>query len=288
MDQKTKKAILKAQKTELTEYFVYKKLVKRVKDEENRAILIQVAEDEKKHHDIWEKYSGKKVKPNRFMLWVYYIVSRIFGLTFGLKLMERGERAAQLNYGKLSKEIPEAKEIEADENKHELKLLNLINEEKLKYAGSIVLGLNDALVELTGALAGITFALQDVDMVAVVGLITGIAAALSMAASEYLSIKTDDSTLKPLKASLYTGITYLITVLFLVFPYLILANPFVALAWTLINAILIILIFTFYISVTKDFSFKHRFAEMASISLGIAIISFGIGFLIRILFNIDI
>ena len=49
--------------------------------------------------------------------------------------------------------------------------------------GSVVLGLNDELVEFTGALAGFTLALSDHRLIALTGSITGIAAALSMASS---------------------------------------------------------------------------------------------------------
>lgn len=62
---------------------------------------------------------------------------------------------------------------------------------RLSYMSSVVLGLNDALVEFTGALAGFTLALNEPRLVALTGSITGVAAALSMAASEYLSTKSD-------------------------------------------------------------------------------------------------
>jgi VIT1/CCC1 family predicted Fe2+/Mn2+ transporter len=288
MKEETKKMILKAQKNEITEYLIYKKLAGKVKDNGNKEIMIQIAEDEKKHYDMFKEHSETEVKPNKIMVWFYYLTARVFGLAFGLKLMEKGEELAQINYDKLSNEIPEAKDIEKDENRHEMKLLNMIREEKLSYVGSIVLGLSDALVELTGALAGFTFALQNGQLIAVAGLITGVAASLSMAASEYLSTKSEESELSPVKSSIYTGIAYFLTVIFLIFPYLVLSSPFVALIWTLVNAIIIILIFTFYISVAKDLSFKHRFSEMAAISLGVALISFGIGFLIRNFIGIDI
>ena len=51
---------------------------------------------------------------------------------------------------------------------------------RLEYMGSVVLGLNDALVEFTGALAGFTLALSDSRLTALTGSITGIAAALSI------------------------------------------------------------------------------------------------------------
>jgi VIT1/CCC1 family predicted Fe2+/Mn2+ transporter len=152
----------------------------------------------------------------------------------------------------------------------------------------MVLGLNDALVELTGALAGFTLALQNTRLIAMAGFITGIAASLSMGASEYLSTKSEEGPQDPGKACLYTGSAYVLTVLFLIFPYLIFTNYFVCLASMLINAVIVILIFTFYISVAKDTPFGKRFFEMAGISLGIAALTFVIGFFVRMAFNIDI
>jgi VIT1/CCC1 family predicted Fe2+/Mn2+ transporter len=151
----------------------------------------------------------------------------------------------------------------------------------------MVLGLNDALVELTGALAGLTLALQNTRLVAMTGLITGIAASLSMASSEYLSTKSEGGK-NPFKASIYTGSAYVLTVLFLIFPYLLFTNFYFCLGFTILNAMAVIFVFTFYISVAKDVSFRNRFFEMTIISLGIAALTFGIGFLIRIFFNVDV
>ena len=110
--------------------------------------------------------------------------------------MEKGEEKAQTTYEKISKTIPDAKDIVEDEDEHERQLLDLIDEERLRYVGSMVLGLNDALVELTGALAGFTLALQNTRIVAMTGLITGVAASLSMATSEYLSTKSEGEGVK--------------------------------------------------------------------------------------------
>jgi len=153
----------------------------------------------------------------------------------------------------------------------------------------VVLGLNDALVEFTGTLAGLTFAIQNSQIIAVAGLITGVAASLSMAASEYLSQRSDatDGT-SPKKAAVYTGLTYIVTVSLLILPYLVLSSPYIALVCTLAGAVLVIFCFTFYISVAKDLPFYKRFAEMAVISLGIAAISFVIGLLIRVLLNVNV
>jgi len=283
-----KKDILTAQRNEITEHFIYAKLAEATKDAKNKGVLKQISGDELRHYNFWKKYTNEDVKPYNLKILTYYLISKVLGITFGVKLMERGEEKAQITYAEMAKSIVAARAIIKDEDKHEKQLINLIEEERLVYVGSVVLGLNDALVELTGALAGFTFALQNTKLIAVVGLITGIAAALSMAASEYLSTKADEGSKQPLKASIYTGIAYIFTVLFLIFPYLIFQNYYFSLGVTIFNAILVIFVFNFYISVAKDMSFSKRFFEMSFISLGIAALSFGIGVLMRIVFNVQI
>ncbi|HDP70289.1 MAG TPA: rubrerythrin family protein [Actinobacteria bacterium] len=287
LNSETKKAILTAQKNEITEYFIYKRLSGSIKDFHNKDVLEKISEDELRHYNFWKKYTNKDIKPSKFKVWKYFLISKLFGITFGIKLMEKGEERAQVTYEKISKSMPDAKSIIEDEDEHEKELIDMIDEERLKYVGSMVLGLNDALVELTGALAGLTFALQNTRLIAMTGSITGIAASFSMAASEYLSTKTEEGE-NPLKASVYTGFAYILTVLFLIFPYLIFANYFLSLALTIFNAILVIFIFTFYISVAKDLDFKKRFFEMTLISLGVATLTFIIGIFVRMFLKVDI
>ena len=290
LDKQTEKLILNAQKNEITEYYIYKRLSKAIKDPHNQEILNQIAEDELKHYSFWKQYTKREVNPSR-KKWFYYFISRIFGLTFGIRLMELGEGHAQTFYSTISKIIPEAQSIIEDEEAHEKQLIGLIDEELLDYIGSVVLGLNDALVELTGALAGLTLAFQKAQLIALAGLITGIAASLSMAASEYLATKSEEtSTKNPLKAAIYTGTAYIFTVFFLILPYLVFSNqsPLFCLAITLINAILVVFLFTFYISVAKDISFKKRFSEIVGISLGVAALTFIIGLIVRSFLPIEI
>ena len=166
------------------------------------------------------------------------------------------------------------------------------------YLGSIVLGLNDALVELTGALAGLTLAFADSRIILISGFITGFAASLSMAGSEYLSTKAEclHSTVdrkkglckSPSSAAIYTGIAYFFTVLFLLFPYLLLSNVFHALGWTLVNAVIVIAVFTYFASIERGESYIHRFFEMLAISMGVAVISFGMGYLIRVFVGVGV
>ncbi|KAF2955228.1 VIT1/CCC1 transporter family protein [Marinitoga sp. 38H-ov] len=287
MDDKIREKLMLFQKYEITEYYVYKNLAKRIKGD-NGNILESISKDEIKHYNIIKKYTNKDIKPNKFLVFWYVLLSYIFGLTFALNAMEKGEEKAQIAYDDVKEIIPEFNEIIEDENNHEKKLLSLIDEEKIQYVSSMVLGLNDALVELTGTLAGLTFAFQNSRLVALSGLITGIAASFSMAASEYLSQRAEKDATNPLKASIYTGIAYIITVILLVAPYFIFSNPMISLLFTIINAIIVIIFFSFFVSVVQEKTFKYYFLEMITISFSVMIISFVIGLIARKLFNIDI
>ncbi len=288
LDEKTRSVIEAFQRAEITEYHIYRKLAARERDPANSRILAQIGQDEKLHYDFWKEYSGREARPDRLKVHFLIWISRIFGLTFGIKLMEKGEERAQIRYAELIAAIPEANRIAEEEGDHERDLVGMIEEERLRYTGSIVLGLSDALVELTGALAGFTFALQNMQIIAVSGLITGIAASFSMASSEYLSQASEGGSRNPLKSSLYTFVAYLFTVTLLVAPYFLFKNCFVALSVVVANVILIILLFSFYVSVAKDLPFWRRFWEMTAISLGVATISFGIGYFVRIWLGIEI
>lgn len=288
LDDDIKEEILIAQRNEITEYIVYEKLSQSIKNPSNRQILQHIANDELEHYNFWKNYTHENVHPHKLKIWKYVLISKIFGVRFGIKLMERGEEQAQVTYQKISKFVPAAKSIIKDEDKHEKELVDLLDEERLKYIGSMVLGLNDALVELTGALAGLTFAFQNTRLIAMAGLITGIAASLSMAASEYLSTEVEETVKKPAKASLYTGSTYVFTVLLLISPYLLLSDPYISLGLTIVIAVFVIFVFTFYVSVVKDIRFSERFSKMLVVSLGIAALTFILGYLIRASFNIDV
>jgi VIT1/CCC1 family predicted Fe2+/Mn2+ transporter len=288
LDKETLRHVLIAQQNEINEYHIYQRLALKQKDAGNQEVLLKIGEEEKKHYDYFKDKSGQELKPGKWMVGKYFWITRVLGLTFGLKLMERGEKNAQKSYQHLVGKLPDIEKVIADEENHEQELLGMIEEEKLNYVDSIVLGLNDALVELTGVLAGLSLALQNTRLIAVVGLVTGIAAALSMASSEYLSKKTEGTDNKPIKSAIYTGTAYLVTVAFLILPFLILPSYIMALGICLLTAILIILLFNYYTAVAKDLPFRKRFIEMAMISLVVSAISFGIGFLVRSVFGVDV
>ena len=281
--------IKKMQQSELTESVIYGEIAKFAKGEQNKETLMRLSREEKAHYEIWKKYTGIEMKPEKYKVFKYKLIARIFGFTFAVKLMERGEENSQEEYGRLAEEIEESVTIRQQEEEHENALLNMLDEERLQYVGSMVLGLNDALVELTGSLAGFTFAMQNTRLIALSGLIIGISATFSMASSEFLAARSEGRS-DALKSCTYTGTAYLVTVILLIAPYLILSNSqyILALALMLATVILIIAGFTYYTSVAQDQPFRSRFMEMAVISISVAVLSFFVGIRAKRFLGVDI
>jgi VIT1/CCC1 family predicted Fe2+/Mn2+ transporter len=280
--------ITEFQKNEITEHHIYKHLSTRVEGVKNRRIFAQISEDELRHYNVWKRFTGREVEPDRFRIWLFSLISTLLGFTFAVKLMEKGERNAQMSYETVTEMGSEIRGLIDDEEEHEQALIAVLDEERLQYTGSIVLGLNDALVELTGALAGLTFALQNTRLVALTASITGFAAALSMASSSYLSTKTEAGAKNPVKASIYTGVAYIIAVLVLIVPYLFLNDIYLSLALAFGGALTVIALFNFYVSVAQGVPFKSRFLEMAGLIILVSGISFLAGLAIRHFFGVEV
>lgn len=286
---KTLNIIRKMQQNEITESVIYKKIAKFAKGQENKNTLMRLSSEEAAHANIWKSYTNEDIKPNKFKVFKYTLIARLFGFTFAVKLMEHGELDAQKEYASIADEVPESVHIQEQEKEHEESLLAMLDEEKLNYVGSMVLGMNDALVELTGALAGFTFAMQNTKLIALAGLIIGISATFSMAASEFLSARQEGRS-DAFKSCLYTGTAYLATVALLILPYLVLGSNMymVALGWMLAMVVAEIAIFTFYISIAKDEKFKPKFLEMSLISISVAVLSFGVSIAAKAFLGVDI
>lgn len=282
-------AIRQAQIDEETGAILYAFMAKREKKPENKKLLEQMAADEAKHAAVWKALSGEALKPKGLKLFWRKLQTVVMGFTFVVKLMQKDEQYGQATYAQMQQEIPQAAQMLEDERRHEQALYNLLDEERLHYVGAMVLGLNDALVELTGAIAGVTFALANTRLVALTGIITGISATLSMAASNYLAERADGNA-NALKSSVYTGVAYLVTVALLVLPYLLFPTGMYIAAFVtmIVIVLLIILFFNYYIAVAKDEPFLSRFGEMAAISMSVAVISFVIGLLAKSLLGIDV
>lgn len=289
ISQRALNIIRKMQQNEMTESVIYERIAKFAKGEENKKTLLRLAKEEQAHCQIWKKYTGLDLKPEKCKVFKFTLIARLLGFTFAVKLMEKGEGNAQKEYALIEQEVPESTQIRQQEEEHEHALLQMLDEESLQYVGSMVLGLNDALVELTGSLAGFTFAMQNTRLIALSGLIIGISATFSMASSEFLAARSEGRT-DALKSCTYTGIAYLITVVLLIAPYLLFSSAqyIWALVCMLAVVVLIIAGFTYYTSVAMDQGFGKRFFEMAGISITVAVVSFVVGILAKKFLGVDL
>ncbi len=281
------------QQDEITEFELYQTLARQATNDTNRQIFQKIAEQEKAHYDFFQKITGKTYHPNRLRNRIVIILSKVLGVTFILKWLEKREQQAQDNYQQVIRYFPDAEPLLHEEEEHEQELLDLIEENILDYVGSIVLGLNDALVELLGALAGMTLAIGKPEIVAIAGLLTGIAASLSMAAAEYLSTRAEIETnatiqKKPFQAAVFTGIAYIITVLLLVLPYFWLDNVVISLLIALGISILIVALFNGYLAIAKDRPFWRNFLQMTGIIFSVSAFTFFLGWLVNRYWGIDI
>ena len=285
--------LLRLQRMEATEAEVYRRLARIQPDPMNKSILEGIALEEERHESEIAKMTGQVIEADIWKVRKQVMLARLFGFTFSIKMMEATEKDASAEYRDLG-----LHDIADEEDAHEENMIGMLDEERLRYSGSVVLGMSDALVELTGALAGLTFALRDLRLVALAGLVTGIAAAFSMGASEFLSSRAEKKDESAIKAAIFTWISYLITVLLLVSPYLLIGNdtadfqglgPHIqALFGTLSIGLIIVALFNYYVSVVEGVSFKTRFSEMAAILGVVTLISYGIGIALRGFLGVEV
>ncbi len=276
------KIITKFACDEALAYHLYNMVSEKQTDEAHKEILKSIALQEEVHFHKLNELLDEKVDINSYsrrQYRFYKFILMFFGVIFTLRLFEKRERKSHIKYAKYAAEIPIITEVVTEEKKHEEKLDNILKDKKLLYASSIILGLNDALIEMSGAIAGFTFAIENTKEIAIVSLIMGVAASLSMAASEFLSAKADDHE-NPFKSALYTFITYSVVVALLISPYL-MFSKFIALGVMIGTVIFIIFTFNVYLSVAKKESLIKNFLTMALIAICVSLVSFSIGILIN-------
>lgn len=282
-----RRALENSLKNEITEYRVYRLLASKEPDPERRGVLEKIADEERKHYQILSRVLGKDAQPVKWKMMFYTALSLLLGYSFALKHMENGEKRAYTLYQQYADSYPELKELIEDEKLHEQSLIELINEEKLEYVSSMILGLNDGVVELTGTVAGLSFALQDAKLVGITALVMGIAACLSMASSEYLSTKAEKEK-NPLTAAFYTAVSYLLAVAVIIFPFFVFSSSYTALLVSIAMVMLAVAFFNYYVSVVQNSRFLSRWFEMTSVIVVVGLISFGVGILVRRIAGIDV
>ncbi len=146
------------------------------------------------------------------------------------------------------------------------------------YTGDMVLGMHDAIVSLTGLIAGLAFTLADRYSIIMSAIVASVAASLSMAASNYLAARARGDIYRcAITSGVCTGAAYVATCVALILPFLLMQNITGALAATFIIAVAIIFLFNLYVAKRTGRKFWPCFLEMLMICVAVSVIAFLIG-----------
>lgn len=154
---------------------------------------------------------------------------------------------------------------------------------KFDSKSSIILGMHDAIVSLTGLIAGLYFAFTNTNIIIISCIISSITASISMGAANYLAVKSTNRE-SALKSAIYTFCAYMLTCILLVLPFFIIKDHAATLISVVFIAILIIFLFNLFFYHGKTF-YKHFF-EMLSICTIVSIVAFFIGEIASQIFGI--
>lgn len=268
------------------EYFdslVYKALAEREVDPKRRRVLETLARQEWEHYEFWKEIAGDcgEVKVSRARISLLAASYKLLGPAFTLKLLERGEEETIKRYREILDRLPEhlrprLEAIIAEEEEHEDKLMEEIEDARAKYLGYMALGLADAVVEITGVHAGFLGATAKTLVAGVAGLVVGFSAALSMAGAAYLQAKHGGEE-SPTTSALVTGLSYIFSVIVLALPYFLTENMALAFAVSVAAAVALTSTFTYYSVVIQGKPLARELAESVGLLLGTALGSFLFG-----------
>ena len=272
---------------ELLDHELYARLAARERNERNRKLLEELARDELRHHLFWSKLAGpvRLGLRDRLKLRLLLSLSRLAGKTFTIKLLERGEAATVGEYRRAAAELggelaAELARVIEDEERHERELAGSLDELAVRQLGSIALGVSDAIIELTGVLAGFAGYTGSPLQVAAAGLIVGVSAALSMAAAAYSQAKHERGK-NPRTAAAYTGLFYMLTVLALVAPLLLGVPASIGVALSLACALAILAAFSFYSAVVMERPFLREYLENAAVIMAVSLVGYAFGQIVK-------
>ena len=268
---------------EYADYIAYKRLVSIEFNKERKKKLELIAKTEYDHFNFWRKYTT--FKPSfKSILYSYFLVllRLIFGVTFVIKLLERGEDKAVERYRTVLDLIQTEEDrrvverIIQDELDHEQYFVSQLDEIIVKYMSALVLGLADAIIEITGTHAGTLGTTSSTIITGAVGLVVGISAAISMASASYLQTKHEMGK-SPTMAALITGSGYILAVALMSLPYFVISNIVLAFVASIAISILLVMIFTFQGSVYTNSSFIMDFLQTVGLVLGVALLAYFLG-----------
>ena len=280
---------------EYNDYTVYKRLAE-YRTERNpklSEVLNKLADTEHRHYEFWKKFVPEfQPKVNGGRVTLILLLRIIFGVTFGVRYLEHHEANVIEFYKSVAALIPPMdrtpfQEMLGDEEEHEKQFSEQVESSAVRYISFVVLGLADALVEITGIHAGSLGIYNSTEIAGLAGVIAGAAASLAMASAAFAQAKQGFTGSAKLSA-IYTGVSYFVTAVVLASPYFLTRSMLTALSASLILAIVIVAFTTFYSSIISNKSFKRDFAEILSILFGTTAVLYVLGYVIRFTIGITI
>ena len=280
---------------ELTEHIVYHKLALMEKNLENRTALERLSAQEKTHYEFWQSLlpeaEAKKIRPRGYTVWGTPFLRTVLGVTFITKFLETHEKNSAQSYQNMIGSIPASHherflQIIEDEKSHERALIAQLKEKRLDYIGFIVLGLADAIVEITGVHAGFLGVTGSTLIAGVAGIIVGFSAAISMGSASYLQAKQNIGKSAVLSGFL-TWASYFCSVVLLALPYFLIRMMIPAFITSTSVGILLVAGFTFYGAIAFDRKFWREFVETVGLMLGTALATFLLGLIVGSVFHIN-
>ncbi len=251
----------------------------------SRGVLLEMASHEERHYRFWSGVSGGcRVRFVWARVLAALLMALLFGATVTIKALERKENETIQRYRGVLKyfegsERAELESIIEDEVRHENILMEKIGEERIKYLGFIVLGLSDAIIEISGIHAGTLGVYEDTVKAGIAGLIAGIAASMAMAAAAYAQAKQGGMG-RPATSAMYTGIAYFLTAVILAIPYFIVHQIFIAFAISIVLSIIILAYISTYGSILYGRNYLREITETTLIILGVSAALYFIGDLV--------
>ena len=188
---------------ELSDSYLYERLAEKEKKPERKEQLLKISRVEKVHAEFWKTALEKRgIAPPEFKpdlkVQLLLKLSSLIPPAFLVSFLEFYESSTAKEYYKLFKsselsneEKEQLKEIIIDEMEHESFFHNALREFDPSSIRDVILGMNDGLVEILGAVSGLSALYpKNPEIVGLSGLIVGFAGAASMGIGAFISSKS--------------------------------------------------------------------------------------------------
>jgi VIT1/CCC1 family predicted Fe2+/Mn2+ transporter len=282
-------------KDELTDHAVYKRLstLGVGRNREFNKTLAKLAATELGHYEFWKKYApDEEIKANRLGVFLAILVKLILGTTFAVRYLERNETNVIRRYKSVAHMIPpeDTERFQLmlnDEEEHEKGFELQIQGGLVLYISFVVLGIADAVVEISGIHAGSLGIYNSTRLAGLAGVVAGGAASIAMASAAFAQAKQGFQGSARV-AAVYTGISYFATAVVLASPYFFTETMTLALGASLFLAVLLVAFNSFYSTVISGKSFSRDFLSITGVMFGATLALYILGIVIRYVFGISV